>query len=162
MEQIYRVNTTGEFLSEYREKVRVIRAHNPEAEIPPETLGINALHAVREMVRKIENPDAPRLTPADNLRIEVNALQTEVANDLAYYVQRGIVDRKDFPFPDEDQPMLARKNKLLALKSRIHEAKDAHHLPAEAKVKILEREFRAFKLETTARIHALEQELART
>ena len=160
MDQIYRVNTTGEYLAEYREKVAIIRRHNPAAEIPPETDGINALRTVREMVRKIENPTEPGLTPADRLRHEVNALQTQVSNELADAARRGIVEQKDFEFPDEDLPILVRKSKLIAMRSGIFAAKEKHAMPAEIRVKVLEREFQTFKLEIAARIGALEQERA--
>lgn len=169
-DQIYRVNTTGEFLSEYREKCSIIRRHNPSAEIPPETDGINALLAVREMVRKIEFPAAPGPTPADRLRAEVSTLQTAVAGEISNAVRLGIVKQEDFFFPDESLPWLERKSKLLAMRSRVYEAKRLHDMPPEmrARYALIEvqnlkgevGELRASLRDAMARIGALEQERA--
>lgn len=148
-----------DFLQQYREHVAQIRAIDPKAAIPEPT-DIRALNAVRDMLYKLEHPAPQALGPSDLLRKQVNDLQTQLAGDLAYNEKRGIIDRRDFEFPDDDLLLVDRLNRLKGMQMRLERAISDHNLPPEARVKLLVREFQAFKLEVSARLHAIEQELS--
>jgi hypothetical protein len=80
----------GDYLTEYREKVSQIRKLKPNADIPPETKGIAALLAVRDMLHKLQNPPEPPPTKNQLDWMQANKLQTELANKVGRCQQRGI------------------------------------------------------------------------
>jgi hypothetical protein len=149
----------------YWHMVGLVRNLDPDAEVPPQ--GFGAASKLQVMLERLQAnpPTGPKpvpqpLTQGQRDWIASNTLQSEIASVLADYANQGIVERKDFPFPDENAPN--RLGKLQGMKARLERAHALHHMPVEARFKLLQAEFEAFKAEVVLRFGEIEQELSRT
>jgi hypothetical protein len=135
-----------------------IKAIDPYVKIPDgETW--QSYEAVRDLLYKLEHPEPEPVTAKDRQWIDANKLQNQISVTLTDYVKKGIVTYEDFPFPDEGAGRIA---KLQAMHARLGQAKEEFQMSPDARAKRTQREFREFRAEVRARLHAIEQELART
>jgi hypothetical protein len=142
----------------YLRAVKRIKEIDPNCSLPDER-DTHACERAEQILNGLTRPIPSMPSEADREAQYTHDLQNEVSVMLQLDVERGLVKREDFPFPERGcQDRLLH---LRDMKNRLLEARAEMSLSPDAKFKRLESEFRAFRMEALSRISALEQELAR-